>query len=110
MSISSFFARFEDIADVSMGKAGGSVQLSIMSGETIPFHSNRSRPIHSMISSFWKDAAPLGRLPRQAVNKKEIHLSGKFWTGKKALLQFTKHIYYIHIDSLMICEHLKNNY
>lgn len=60
--------RFEEIADVSMGKAGGSVQLTIMSGETIPFHSNRSRQIHSMISSFWKDAAPLGRLPRQVVN------------------------------------------
>ncbi|XP_060860512.1 unconventional myosin-XV isoform X5 [Metopolophium dirhodum] len=60
---------FEDIADVSMGKAGGSVQLTIMSGETIPFHSNRSRQIHSMMSSFWKDAAPLGRLPRQVDEK-----------------------------------------
>lgn len=64
--------RFEDIADVSMGKAGGSVQLTIMSGETIPFHSNRSRQIHSMMSSFWKDAAPLGRLPRQVVSNLNI--------------------------------------
>lgn len=62
-----YLFRFEDIADISMGKAGGSVQLTIMTGETIPFHSNRSRQIHSMISSYWKDAAPLGRLPRQTV-------------------------------------------
>lgn len=66
------YIRFEDIADVSMGKAGGSVQLTIMSGETIPFHSNRSRQIHSMMSSFWKDAAPLGRLPRQMVSDLNI--------------------------------------
>ncbi|XP_050539166.1 unconventional myosin-XV isoform X10 [Daktulosphaira vitifoliae] len=63
---------FEDIADISMGKAGGSVQLTVMTGETIPFHSNRSRQIHSMISSFLKDAAPLGRLPRQTEEKMRI--------------------------------------